>query len=237
MCCQGKTPLARIAGFDPVLDDCLTMKGIAMEKQREDRRVTRTRQMLRDALFALIEERGYDLLSIQDITERANIGRATFYVHYPNKEQLLLASVKELLEDMGTHMPPASVPDLLEKQQTLSIFLFEHVAAHASIYRALLNERAAAFVMVRLRAAMAARMEVVIMELLTKAQVALPSSLLADYCASSLWTVVQWWLKHDFPLSAEEMGQLYWKLINQGLGQTLGVAPPFQQEISCAMEK
>lgn len=50
--------------------------------------VKRTHKMLNNALFSLIEERSYDSLSIQDITERANIGRATFYVHYRDKEHL-----------------------------------------------------------------------------------------------------------------------------------------------------
>jgi AcrR family transcriptional regulator len=201
-----------------------------MEKQKGDRRVTRTRQMLRDALFALIEERGYDTLSIQDITERANIGRATFYVHYPDKEQLLLASVKELLEDMHQHMPLLSTADLLEKQQSLSVFVFRHVLEHAQIYLALLNERGASIAVMRLRADTGKSIEALIAGLLTEAKVPLPLDLLATYCGASLWSLVQWWLKNDFSLSPEEMGQLYWKLINQGLLQTLGVVvPPLQQ--------
>jgi AcrR family transcriptional regulator len=195
-----------------------------MEKHMADRRVVRTRQLLRDALFALIEERGYDTLSIQDITERANIGRATFYVHFRDKEQLLLASVKELLEDMEKHVPALSTVDLLEKQQTLSVFVFRHVQEHAHIYRALLNERGAAIVMVRLRSGVADRVGTLLVDLLVHATVPLPLDLLADCCASSLWAMVRWWLKNDFPQSPEEMGQLYWRLINLGLVKTLGIA-------------
>jgi AcrR family transcriptional regulator len=205
------------------------MKGVSMKKQQGDRRVTRTHQMLRDALFALIEEQGYDMLSIQDITERANIGRATFYAHYSDKEQLLLASVKELLADMHQHMPLLSTADVLEKQQSLSVFVFRHVMEHAHIYRALLNERGASIVLVRLRADTGKSIEALISSVLAEARFTLPLDLVADYCAASLWALVQWWLKNDFPLSVEEMGQLYWKLINQGLIQTLGVRPPFQQ--------
>jgi AcrR family transcriptional regulator len=62
-----------------------------------DRRIQRTRQLLRNALFALIIERGYESIAIQDITERANLGRATFYLHYQDKEELLKASVKALM--------------------------------------------------------------------------------------------------------------------------------------------
>ena len=55
-----------------------------------DRRVQKTRKLLLDALVSLILEKGYDEVSIQDIIDRANVGRSTFYAHYENKEQLLL---------------------------------------------------------------------------------------------------------------------------------------------------
>lgn len=55
-----------------------------------DRRVQKTKKLLSDALISLILEKGYDDVSIQDIIDRANIGRSTFYAHYENKEQLLL---------------------------------------------------------------------------------------------------------------------------------------------------
>ena len=62
-----------------------------MVQPKEDRRVQRTRQLLSSALLKLIEERGYDSLTVNDITEQANVGRATFYLHYQDKEQLLVA--------------------------------------------------------------------------------------------------------------------------------------------------
>lgn len=70
-----------------------------------DRRVQKTRKLLSDALVALILEKGYDEVSIQDIIDRANVGRSTFYSHYENKEQLLLFGHEHLralsLRDAG----------------------------------------------------------------------------------------------------------------------------------------
>jgi Transcriptional regulator len=194
------------------------------EKHSGDRRVIRTRQMLREALFALIEERGYDALTIQDITERANIGRATFYVHYQDKEQLLLTSVKELLDDLRMRCQPLSAVDVLVTQQSLSVILFQHVSEHASLYRAILSERGAALIITRLRTEMAVHIQqLVLNQLIAVATVSLPVDMLAEYCAASLWSLVGWWLRHDFPLPAEAMGQLYWQLINHGLSSTLGI--------------
>ncbi len=202
-----------------------------MEKHTTDRRVKRTRQMLHHALLSLIEERGYDALSIQDITERANIGRATFYVHYQDKEQLLLDSVNAVMEDLKSHYQSASAIAIFMKRQTFSVALFQHVFEHASLYRALLSERGAALMSTRLQREVAARMQQQVIEpLLALATVQLPADLLAEHCAASLWSLMAWWLRNDFPTSIEEMGRIFWHLINQGLLQTLGVLAQEESE-------
>ena len=67
-----------------------------------DPRIRRTRQLLLDALKRLLEEKEFDKISIQDITEAATLNRATFYAHYPDKfallEQLIRVSFLQLLE-------------------------------------------------------------------------------------------------------------------------------------------
>ena len=54
--------------------------------KKMDRRVQRTRQLLQDALIAMVIEKGYDATTVQDIIDRANVGRATFYAHFPDKQ-------------------------------------------------------------------------------------------------------------------------------------------------------
>ena len=52
---------------------------MAKQAQRVDRRVQRTRQLLQDALIAMMIDKGYEATTVQDIIDRANLGRATFY--------------------------------------------------------------------------------------------------------------------------------------------------------------
>jgi len=54
-----------------------------------DLRIRRTRLALREALLALIEEKGFETLIVQDIADRAMINRVTFYKHYRDKYDLL----------------------------------------------------------------------------------------------------------------------------------------------------
>lgn len=73
----------------------------ARECEQLDPRIRRTRQLLLDALKQLLEEKEFDKISIQDITEAATLNRATFYAHYPDKfallEQLIRVSFLQLL--------------------------------------------------------------------------------------------------------------------------------------------
>jgi len=60
---------------------------------QDDRRTQKTKKLLADALRELILEKGYDAVTIQDIIDKANVGRSTFYAHYENKEQLLIGNI------------------------------------------------------------------------------------------------------------------------------------------------
>jgi AcrR family transcriptional regulator len=68
----------------------------AMKARPVDRRIQRTRQLLHGALMALIQEQGFEALSVQDIIDRANVGRATFYAHFDSKEDLLASGIENL---------------------------------------------------------------------------------------------------------------------------------------------
>src|SRR6266498_992647 len=69
-----------------------------MTAKTEDRRIQRTRALLLSALLDLIVERGYEDVSVQDIVDRANVGRSTFYKHFLDKRELLLSGVDGLQE-------------------------------------------------------------------------------------------------------------------------------------------
>ncbi len=67
-----------------------------MKTGQTDRRVQRTQALLQDALLALIEEKGYAAITVQDILDRANLGRSTFYMHYRDKDDLLVSGFEQL---------------------------------------------------------------------------------------------------------------------------------------------
>jgi AcrR family transcriptional regulator len=73
---------------------------VQQKDEQVDRRVQRTRALLRDALMSLIAEKGYRAITVQNIIDRANLGRSTFYAHYQDKEDLLLSGMEEHVHNL-----------------------------------------------------------------------------------------------------------------------------------------
>lgn len=73
----------------------------------EDRRIRRTRQLLQQAFIETIRDKGFAAMTIQDITERANVNRGTFYIHYEDKYRLLDEVVRENFRNrVSDALPP-----------------------------------------------------------------------------------------------------------------------------------
>ncbi len=105
--------------------------------RHDDRRVQRTRRTLREALVALILERGWDRFSIQDLCERADVGRSTFYTHFADKEDVVGAGFEDLGRGVRAELAAASGA---RRPLAFSRPLFEHARAHERVFRALIGE-------------------------------------------------------------------------------------------------
>ena len=115
---------------------------MSKKQKKLDPRVVRTRQLLRDALVSLIEEKGFDALTVQDIADRAALNRATFYLHYQDKQDLLVKSLRdaidELMADIGASTDEHGQLVFDESPRPIKA-VFEHVAQHARFYRVMMS--------------------------------------------------------------------------------------------------
>jgi AcrR family transcriptional regulator len=104
---------------------------------KPDRRVARTRLALRDAMLHLLHDRGWDELGIQEICDRANIGRSTFYIHYRSKEDLLSEGLNDLRDALVSSASHNS------RKQPLPFIkgLLEHVAEQRQVFRSVIGRR------------------------------------------------------------------------------------------------
>jgi len=104
--------------------------------KKTDRRILRTRDRLGDALIALIQEKPFDQVTVQEVLDRAGVGRSTFYLHYRDKDDLFVSDVEEFLEAMATALSRRK--DKSHRVAPIAEF-FEHVAEGKKLYKALVE--------------------------------------------------------------------------------------------------
>ncbi len=122
-----------------------------MTQPANNLRVRRTQKLLREALIELIEERGFEALTIGELTERAMVSRAAFYRNYADKydlvEQIFGEAMGALLNAVG-ELGPEHPPESWVK-------FFEHIAEYERLYRALLGRQGSSWFVQKMRAALA----------------------------------------------------------------------------------
>jgi len=104
---------------------------------RVQRRVARTKAAIEDAFVQLVLERGYDQVTVEDITDRADLARATFYTHYPNKEAVQFSVFNRLTEDLVQRL--ATGPRNVVHRDTIQA-AYRQAAEMPDLYRACLND-------------------------------------------------------------------------------------------------
>ena len=106
---------------------------------RVQRRVARTKAAIEDAFVALVLERGYDRVAVEDITDRADLARATFYAHYPNKEAVQFSVFNRLTEDLVRRLAEQGGPPTAIHRDAISA-AYKQAAEMPDLYRACLAD-------------------------------------------------------------------------------------------------
>ena len=107
---------------------------------RPDRRVARSRRALKEALTDLILERGYESVTVQDVIDRADVGRSTFYAHFLDKDDLLMA----ILADLEMPAPDASLWQPDDPAFGWTLELFRHFGSGKRLFKAVASSQSGA---------------------------------------------------------------------------------------------
>lgn len=208
------------------------------KKNKTDRRIQRTRQALRIALLELIKEKGYDTISVEEITRQANLGRATFYLHYKDKEDLLVDEFNEIVNERArviSEIPfSAWLPDLENPTETESkpalplLMAFQHVANHADLYHVLLKNEKSDRILERIRKIIAQSITGFMQAKVNNDPIPIlfevPIDLLAAYFSGALLSSVDWWFEQNLSHSPEEMARMFQRLFFPGARKILGAS-------------
>ena len=106
---------------------------------RTERRVARTKAAIEDAFVQLVLEHGYERVAVEDISDRADLARATFYAHYPNKEAVLLSVFNRLVEDLMERISYQDGPWNAVRRDAIQT-AYKHAADQPDLYRACMSD-------------------------------------------------------------------------------------------------
>ncbi|HYF64348.1 MAG TPA: TetR/AcrR family transcriptional regulator [Herpetosiphonaceae bacterium] len=178
-----------------------------MKIDQPDRRVKRTQRLLAEALISLTLDKGYDAVTIRDITEAADIGYATFFRHYPDKDALLTEVLRVVLEQLLA---------LLQPQQgsadpaTIGGLLFGYVGEHSAVCRVLLSSHGSSDLLQQVIDTGTAN---VLRDNAPLPGSPVPMEIAAHHIVASSLALIDWWLDHGMPYPAEAMGRIYADMI------------------------
>ncbi len=186
-----------------------------MKKQKTvDRRVQRTRRLLQDALVATVIEKGYEAATVQDIIDRADVGRATFYAHFADKQTLLTSRLEDLRGLLLAQQRQS--PDSLG----FSLAMLEHARSHLAMYRAIVGHESGAFIIQRIHRTIADLAANDVNALAAKAS---PQrrQLAVEFVAGAFMAVLTWWLDQGAALAPAEVDAIFRRLVLEGLAKEL----------------
>jgi AcrR family transcriptional regulator len=183
--------------------------------RKVDRRVQRTQDLLREALLSLIREKGFDALSVQDIIDRANVGRATFYAHFDNKQDLLLSGFDGLRESLKEVQRQAlsRAGGVDERLFAFSHELFAHASAHRDVFRAMAGDRSVAVVEQVFQKMLVDLVRDDVRAMTSRSgSASMPTETVVQFVGGGLFGLLRWWLDGRMRLGVEEVNTLFRRL-------------------------
>jgi AcrR family transcriptional regulator len=190
-----------------------------MAPEKKDRRTRRTRQFLRSALLELLKEKRYEEISVQDIIERADVARSTFYMHYLDKDDLLTGGHGIFAENLGQQLTSHA------GENGASLFpsraWFHHIQAQVPILKVIAKDTAMDLAMKTLRGIIHRSVEERMRAHSPIEDGSVPLSLVVDYLTDTLMTLIKWWFKDGMRHTPEQMDEMFQQLVMPGVSSML----------------
>ena len=165
-----------------------------------DRRIQRTRKLLLDSLIALILEKGYEVVLVQDIIDRANVGRSTFYAHFENKEQLLFSGHDGLTQSLLRRSRSQEAAD----SEAFFRQIYQHAADNHQLARAMLGSGIGNTVLSHFQATIERHFAGEAAQTLADAN---SLAMCGKSFSTALVGMLSWWLAAGMPFSVEVMAE------------------------------
>lgn len=194
-----------------------------MNIDKTDRRTARTRRLIFRAISELMQEKKYSNITVQDIIDRADIGRSTFYAHFSTRDELLSQCIENIFDALNQHVAN-SFEHSDQKTRILPIAeLFDHVKENKRLIRGLMsventevlpivqsywNKQIALYLAQKTPAGRSPKV---------------PPEILKNHISSAMIGLLRWWVENDNSYTPKQMDQYFQEMIHPGVRSVLGV--------------
>jgi AcrR family transcriptional regulator len=206
-----------------------------MVEKTTDRRIIRTKRMIRDALTVLMEEKGFEGITVRDLTDRANINRGTFYLHYRDKYDLLEQSEDEIITEIEKLTLQLNLNDAFNYNRQdepfpFIITLFDYLLENSSFMQIILSPKGGGSFQLKLKDLIKRTFSKNILVNLRLEDMLVPAEFLLAYVSSAHIGVIQHWLKTGMEKSPREMALILSRTTLLGPGYVAGLSKHSKEE-------
>ncbi|HLZ56904.1 MAG TPA: TetR/AcrR family transcriptional regulator [Ktedonosporobacter sp.] len=185
-----------------------------MKQQKQDRRSQRTRLMIITALGELLRERRYEAVTVQDILDRANIGRSTFYTHYFDKEDVMASLTEYMMNTLQQHLSQK------EREQEIlpSLEMFRHVQENYQVMAGLMRGYGTETFWKIGQAIFRDRIEQALTAHLSENySPSIPLPMVSQYLTGAFMHLLKWWVEAEMPYTPEQIDSIFRQLAMPGV--------------------
>ncbi|WP_050614186.1 TetR/AcrR family transcriptional regulator [Bacillus testis] len=192
-----------------------------MKNQPADRRVTRTKRMLRKALTELMEEKAFDGITVSDLTDKADINRGTFYLHYRDKYDLLEQNEEEIILAIqriqeANRICQADIQKLIDHKQAFPFVtkLYEYIQENAAFMKVILGPKGNAGFYAKFKEAMRKGMTDNLQARIDQDKLVVPIDFISAYAISAQLGMIQHWLETGMQQTPKEVSLFVSRLVS-----------------------
>ena len=188
------------------------------KKKTFDRRTRRTRHKVSGALVDLIKEKRFDDITVQNLIDRAGVGRSTFYTHFRDKED----AFAHQWEQFNLFLAEQIKWENAGKHSFFPVkFFFQHLQESQSFYQGLVRSGKVEAIFNSGVEHLSYHIEAALSAKFKSRQLAIPIPVLSHYLANEFFGLLKWWLDARMPYTPEAMDEMFHRLVNPTIKSAL----------------
>ena len=182
---------------------------------RHERRRLQTRRLLIQTALQLVLDKGYDAITIQDITDRADLGRGTFYIHFKDKEEVVWTAFQELFQELEQEAHSKLDRRLPQVEYYGLLNIFQHAEKNRDLYRVMFGGQGSAMLTGRAQDYLA---NVFLYDIRQASQPLeidfnLPEEVEAQLLTGAITRLLYWWLEVADNYTPEQMATMTYEAL------------------------